>query len=398
VRRAQGSRAAIQRIGDRVSSIFVPVVVLIAVATAIAYGWHGAWETGIINAAAVLIVACPCAMGLATPAAIMAGANAAAKRGILVRDGTALEKCGRVTAILFDKTGTITEGKPRMEKFVTLDDQENARAIARALAVPSRHPYSQAVARALKDCQEIAITGWREERGDGVSGTVEGKDYFLGSIKALKSRAIDLAGLPELSGSMLGLVANGRLLAAISLDDPLKAGVAEMIQHLGENGLRTYLVSGDREAVVRELAASAGVAPENVFAEVRPDEKAGIVTRLQAAGERVAFVGDGINDAPALAQADLGIAVMQASDVAREAADILLLNAGIDSIPLALDICRATLRTIKQNLFWAFVYNAAAIPLAVAGLLPPAACAAAMAASDLCVIGNSLRLLRKGRR
>jgi Cu+-exporting ATPase len=201
--------------------------------------------------------------------------------------------------------------------------------------------------------------------------------------------------MPVLSGTVLGLTAGGTLLAAISLSDPLKPRAAETIRRLQQSGLRAYLVSGDSEAVVRAVAAAAGIPPGNVFAEVRPEAKAGIVERLQKANERVAFVGDGINDAPALAQADLGIAVTRASDVAREAAGILLLNAEIEAIPRALGICRATLRTIKQNLFWAFFYNAAAIPLAAAGILPAAACAAAMAVSDLFVIGNSLRLLKR---
>jgi len=187
----------------------------------------------------------------------------------------------------------------------------------------------------------------------------------------LRESGADLANLPDLPGTVLGLTADGKLLAAIALNDPLKAGAADVVRHLQQSGLRAYLVSGDNESVVRAMAASAGIPPENVFAEVRPEAKASIVERLQAAQERVAFVGDGINDAPALAQADLGIAVMQASDVAREAADILLLNAGIAAIPAALDICRATLRTIKQNLFWAFFYNAAAIPLAAAGVSLP---------------------------
>jgi len=400
VRRAQGSRAAIQRIGDRVSSIFVPVVVLIAAATAVAYGLHGGWEPGIINAAAVLIVACPCAMGLATPAAIMAGTNAAARSGILVRDGSALEKCGTVTAILFDKTGTLTEGRPRVEKFVALGGSEEAgtRALAKALAASSRHPYSKAVAEYLGDSPNAELAGWREERGQGVSGEWGGQKVFLGSVTALRERGTDLTVMPELPGTVLGLVADGILLAAIALTDPLKPRAAEVVRRLRESGLHAYVVSGDNETVVRAMAAAAGIPPENVFAEVRPEAKAGIVERLQAAKERVAFVGDGINDAPALAQADLGIAVTQASDVAREAADILLLKADIEAIPQALEICRATLRTIKQNLFWAFFYNAAAIPLAAAGVLPPVACAAAMAVSDICVIGNSLRLLRMGRK
>jgi len=396
VRRAQGSRAAIQRIGDRVSSIFVPIVVLIAAATAIAYGIHGHWETGIINAAAVLIVACPCAMGLATPAAIMAGTNAAARNGILVRDGSALEKCGAITAILFDKTGTLTEGRPRVDKFLPIAAPEpEIRALAKALAAPSQHPYSQALAAFLSNTLPAPITAWREERGQGVSAQASGQPLFLGSLKALRDRHIDLSLVPDLPGTLLGLTSGDHLLALISLTDPLKPRAAGVIRRLQHSRLHTYLISGDRDSVVRSIATAAGIPAANVFAEVRPEEKSAIVQRLQAAGERVAFVGDGINDAPALASADLGIAVTRASDVAREAADILLLNAGIDAIPQALAICRATLRTIRQNLFWAFFYNAAAIPLAALGLLPPIACAAAMAISDLFVIGNSLRLLRK---
>jgi len=406
VRRAQGSRAAIQRIGDKVSSIFVPIVVLIAAATAAAHALNGGWETGIITAAAVLIVACPCAMGLATPAAIMAGTNAAAKQGILVRDGSALEKCGTITAVLFDKTGTLTEGNPRVETFAALTaDETEARSLARALAAPSQHPYSQAVAAFLTESAKsaaptpapVSLTAWREERGEGVSAQWRGGPVFMGSVKSLRERHVDLAAMPQLPGTVLGVTSGGKLLAAIALADPLKPRAAEVVNRLRNTGLRAFLVSGDNETVVRAIAAQAGIPPENVFAEVKPEAKADIVARLQAANERVAFVGDGINDAPALAQADLGIAVTRASDVAREAADILLLKADIEAIPQALDICRATLRTIKQNLFWAFFYNAAAIPLAAAGMLPPVACAAAMALSDLCVIGNSLRLLRKGR-
>jgi Cu+-exporting ATPase len=381
----------------------VPVVVLIAAGTALAYGMHGGglhggWETGIINAAAVLIVACPCAMGLATPAAIMAGTNAAAKRGILVRDGSALEKCGRVTAVLFDKTGTLTEGRARVEKFVAPGGDEAAmRGLAAALAGPSRHPYSRAVAEYLGGVEAATLTDWREERGLGVSGVWNGRKVFLGSVKALRERGVETAELPKWEGTVLGVAADGKLVAAIALSDPLKAGAAGVVRRLRESGVRAYLISGDNEAVVRAMGAAVGIASENVFAEVKPEEKARIVERLQGAKERVAFVGDGINDAPALAQADLGIAVTQASDVAREAADILLLKADIEAIPQALEICRATLRTIKENLFWAFFYNAAAIPLAAMGMLPPVACAAAMAVSDICVIGNSLRLLRKGR-
>ena len=342
----------------------MPVVVLIAAATAVFYGVHGNWEMGIINAAAILIVACPCAMGLATPAAIMAGANAAARHGILIRDGAALEKCGIITAILFDKTGTLTEGRPRVEKFVALG--EDAEAIARALASPSQHPYSQAVAAHLDSVRPAELTAWREERGQGVSAQWNGKPVFLGSLKSLRERNVDSSAIPnDFAGTILCLAVEGKIAAAISLTDPLKPRAVEVVRQLAASGLKVHLVSGDSEKVVRQIGVAVGI--ESTFAEVRPEEKSAIIERLQAAGERIAFVGDGINDSPALAQADLGIAVTRASDVAREAADILLLNADIEAIPQALGICRATLLTIKQNLFWAFFYNVAAIPLAALG-------------------------------
>jgi Cu+-exporting ATPase len=222
-----------------------------------------------------------------------------------------------------------------------------------------------------------------------------GRAVFLGSINALRTRKIDMSGADaNLPGTVLGLAIGHTLAALVSLADPPKPHAMEVVRNLQDSGLNAYIVSGDNRAVVESIARGVGIPPENLFAEVRPEAKAQIIEGLQKKGERIAFIGDGINDAPALAQADLGIAVTRASDVAREAADILLLKADIEAIPDALGICQATLRTIKQNLFWAFFYNAAAIPLAAAGVLPPVACAAAMAISDLFVIGNSLRLLR----
>jgi P-type Cu+ transporter len=398
VRRAQHSRADIQRIGDRVSSIFVPVVVLIAAATAVGYGLFSpdGWERGIINAAAVLIVACPCAMGLATPAAIMAGTNSAARRGILIRDGAALEKSGKVTAVLFDKTGTLTEGRHRVESWGTLDFPDpEFQALALALALPSQHPLSQAVSRRLDAIAPAAVSDWREHRGAGVSASYNGLTAQLGSLNWLRENGMDASCVrPETDATVIALALGSRIVGAMLLVDSPKPHAKEVVSELMGCGLAVYLVSGDAKRAVETVGRSAGIPASNIFSEIRPEAKAGIVERLQREGRRVAFVGDGINDAPALAQADLGIAVTRASDVAREASDIILLKSDIEAIPEALGLAQATLRTIKQNLFWAFFYNTITIPLAATGWMSPVLCAGAMALSDLFVIGNALRLFR----
>ncbi len=432
VQRAQHSRANIQRLGDRVSNVFVPIVIVIALLTALWWGlfpeqahavasflarflWNphlpaSPLEAAIIGAASVLIIACPCAMGLATPAAIMAASNAAAQRGFLIRDGVALEKAGEVTAVLFDKTGTITVGKPSVVEMKSLPGApENALALAAALARNSAHPLSQTIARLSATSLELA--SWQEIRGSGVqgampvaSGTSSQETLRLGSLTWLQENGvINIAGDTFVSewmskgATILGLAAGPRLLHLFALQDTLKPHVGAVLEELRRSGLRVFLVTGDNRATALSLAAQAGIDVENVFAEVRPEAKAGLVKQLQSAGERVAFVGDGINDAPALEQADLGIAVSRASDVAREAADIILLNSDIEAVSGSLDLARATLRTIKQNLFWAFFYNAVGIPLAALGFMSPVLCAAAMGLSDIVVIGNALRLLRRGR-
>jgi Cu+-exporting ATPase len=432
VERAQNSRAAIQKLGDRVSSVFVPVVIVIAVATALWWGlapdsvrhvhevlapwlWPAvlpqtALAAAFIQAAAVLIVACPCAMGLATPTAIMAGTNVAARRGILIRDGAALEKSGRITAVLFDKTGTLTQGRVTVAAAEDLR-YDSARTVsiqqlAAGLARPSNHPLSRAVA-ALAPA-DVPLAGWQEERGAGLrahwaerGGAFAKTTLRLGSLNWLREEGVNLSAGDGFAhtwsangATLLGLAADHRLIGLLALRDELKPDAPQVVTRLRQLGQRVYLVTGDSRATASAIAGQTGVPAGNVFAEVRPEQKAGIVQQLQQRGERVAFVGDGINDAPALEQADLGIAVSQASDVAREAADILLLKSDIHAVPEALGLAQATLRTIKQNLFWAFFYNAAAVPLAALGFLNPVLCAAAMGLSDLIVIGNALRLRR----
>jgi Cu+-exporting ATPase len=426
VQRAQTSRANIQRLGDRVSSVFVPIVVLIALAAGLWWGFAQEsalrfftslapylWTAhppvgaaaGFIIAAAVLIVACPCAMGLATPAAIMAGSNAAAKRGILIRDGVALEKAGEVTAVIFDKTGTLTMGKPEVAAFQKSDpetQESELKKIASSLARHSTHPISQTIAKI--STKEINVTDWQEIRGSGVQANWKMEDgsskmVKLGSLNWLRNSGVDL-GVGEYlinewsaqGATMVGFTIENSLAGLFAVKDAVKPGSAAVIEQLHRQGLKTFLVTGDNSLTAASIAKQAGIHPQNIFAEVRPEQKAEFVKKLQQQGERVAFVGDGINDAPALEQADLGIAVSRASDIAREAADIILLKSEIEAVPEALGLARATLRTIKQNLFWAFFYNAIGVPLAALGFMSPILCAAAMGFSDLIVIGNALRL------
>jgi Cu+-exporting ATPase len=444
VQRAQTSRANIQRLADRVSSVFVPIVVGIAVLTGLWWGfahdhalrvgqslatflWHvhfpeTALAAAFVHAAAVLIVACPCALGLATPAAIMAGTNAAARRGILIRDGAALEKSGTLTTIVFDKTGTLTQGRLSVAAFTEfLEEGHPAGSVSRTaarLAQPSNHPISRALSRedgpAPREGETpglhtpVSITSdfadWRELRGCGIEAKPIGQPgtvLRVGSLRWLGECGVDRTPAAAFEdtwsargATVLGVARDQRLIGVAALRDELKPHAAEVVRDLATQGKTVCLITGDQHRTALAVARSAGIAEANVFAEVRPEQKAERIRQLQQRGERVAFVGDGLNDAPALEQADLGIAVSRASDVAKEAADIILLQSDLQVIPEALDLAQATLRTIRQNLFWAFFYNAAAIPLAALGFLSPVVCALAMGASDLIVIGNALRLMR----
>lgn len=440
VRKAQESRADIQRLADKVSNIFVPVVIVVALAAGLWWGldyesaknFHQTlsaflWQTGIpqnpfaaalIHIAAVLIIACPCAMGLATPVALMAGTSVAARRGILIRDSVALEKTGKITCIVFDKTGTLTEGKLSISSMVDVKSggtpSVETLEIIRKMTCSSNHPASRALCVGIQKILKVnekenasaifGTNGWREIRGHGIEMELTGDSsqtktlYRLGSFQWLESCAVKIPNnikvILEDGGITVGFSKNDELVAYFVLEDTLKQGIREVIASLERNGLKVYMVTGDNRKSARRIAEQTGIEPERVFAEVKPEEKSGIIKSLQAQGERVAFVGDGINDAPALETANLGIAVSQASDIAREAADIILLKSDVHVIPEALGLARATLRTIKQNLFWAFFYNAAAVPLAALGFLSPIVCAAAMGVSDVVVIGNALRLNR----
>lgn len=437
VKRAQSSHANIQRLGDKVSSIFVPIVILIAIATALWWGlaYESALKTAttllpfltpehfpsspleaaFIHLAGVLIIACPCAMGLATPVAIMAGVNAAARRGILIRDGAALEKSGTITTVAFDKTGTLTTGHLSVDTDTTYS--RDIRNITSKLTKGSRHPISRTLFEHFdtgsqgpkvafnpeETTRPTDMRHWIEVRGRGIQAVIGYCTYRLGSLNWLhefdvipdEKTAAEIKRLQANGRTVVALAREGELLQIFPLRDKLKPDASTVIRTLRERKLTPAMITGDNAGTALAIAREATIDEVHVHANVLPEEKANIIKHLQKGGERTAFVGDGINDAPALEQADLGIAVTQASDIAMESADIILLQSDIQAIPEAIALSQATLRTIKQNLFWAFFYNAAAIPLAVLGLVSPVICAAAMGFSDLIVIGNALRLLRR---
>ena len=380
VAEAQAGKAPIQRLVDRVSGVFVPIVIALSLATLA--GWlifSGDVTEAFTAAVAVLIIACPCALGLATPTALMVGAGRGAQLGILIKGPEVLEQTKRVTTIVLDKTGTVTEGRMQLVDVHPANGAVRADVLrlAGALEDASEHPIARAVAAAARD--ELgalpAAEGFANTPGVGVTGRVDGHDVTVGR----GDTGIEVSW-------------DGELRATLVVADTIKPTSAEAVAELRGLDLTPVLLTGDRAETARAVAAEVGI--ENVVAEVFPGDKAAEVRRLQEAGEVVAMVGDGINDAPALAQADLGIAVGTGTDVAIEASDLTLVSGDLRAAADAIRLSRRTLSTIKGNLFWAFAYNVAAVPLAVAGLLNPIVAAAAMACSSLFVVSNSLRLRR----
>jgi Cu+-exporting ATPase len=403
---AQTGKAPVQRLADRVSGVFVPIVIGLAIAT-LGF-WIGAGEStsfAFTAAVAVLIIACPCALGLATPTALLVGTGRGAQLGLLIKGPEVLESTRRVDTIVLDKTGTVTTGRMGLVDVVVARGATRAEVLrlAGALEDASEHPIAQAIARGARDELDDAlptVEGFANREGLGVEGVVDGHGVQVGRpwLMAEWSLAIPDAleaakGAAERQGHTAVLVAwDGEVRAVLAVADTVKPSSAAAIDELRRLGLRPVLLTGDNETTARAVAAGVGI--DEVIAEVLPADKAAVIARLQEQGHVVAMVGDGVNDAPALAQADLGLAIGTGTDVAIEASDLTLVSGDLRSAADAIRLSRATLRTIKQNLGWAFGYNVAALPLAAAGLLNPLIAGAAMALSSVSVVANALRLRR----
>lgn len=410
VESAQASKPPVQALADQVVRIFVPIVLLIAIVTFVVWlvvGPSPALTYGLVAAVSVLIIACPCAMGLATPTSIMVATGAAAEMGVLFRRGEALQSLREVNVIILDKTGTITEGKPAVRSFVTGASFERTDVFRLAASVErhSEHPIARGIVEAAErehlPLQEVA--DFESVTGAGASGYVDGRLVQVGSLRYMSEvgAALPVNGLMDRISSEADtrsyVAVDGEVAGVYSVADRVKEGAGETVKFLKDSGIDVVMVTGDEEAVAQSIAGELGI--DTVRAGVRPDEKSDIVADLQRGGRRVAFVGDGINDAPALARADVGIAIGTGTDVAIETGDVILVSGDPRGIVHALEISRRTLRNIKQNLFWAFAYNVALIPVAAGVLYPvigillsPVFAAGAMAASDAFVLGNALRL------
>jgi len=406
---AQNGKAQVQRLADRISGIFVPIVLVLALATLGFWLAIGAGAGAAFTAAvAVLIIACPCALGLATPTALMVGTGRGAQLGILIKGPEVLESTRRVDTVVLDKTGTVTTGQMSLVDVVVAagTDEAELLRLAGALEAASEHPIARAIAAGAQDRVGAlpAVTDFTNLDGLGVQGTVDGHAVLVGRARLLADWALPLPA--ELTAAMTAAETGGRTAVAVgwdgaargvlSVSDTIKATSAQAIRELRALGMTPVLLTGDNATVARAVAAEVGIefTPETVIAEVLPQDKVDVVTRLQAQGKVVAMVGDGVNDAAALAQADLGLAMGTGSDVAIEASDLTLVRGDLRVAPDAIRLARRTLSVIKGNLFWAFAYNVAAIPLAAAGLLNPVIAGAAMAFSSVFVVTNSLRLRR----
>ena len=405
---AQGSKAPIAQLADVVSGIFVPVVVAIAVVSFAFWLLMGeSFGFALKALISVLVIACPCALGLATPTAIMVGTGKGAENGILIKGGEALETTHRIQAIILDKTGTITEGKPEVTDIITaqISEEELLRLVASA-EKGSEHPLGEAIVKRAeeKGLSLFKAEGFQAITGQGIRVLIDGKNILAGNLKLMNSNNIRVDGiskecdrLAEEGKTPMYIAADGELLGIVAVADVVKKNSAKAIQKLLDMGIEVAMITGDNKKTAEAIAKQVGIT--RVLSEVLPQDKANEVKKIQAEGKKVAMVGDGINDAPALAQADIGIAIGSGTDVAMESADIVLMHSDLMDVPTAIQLSKSTIRNIKQNLFWAFGYNTAGIPVAAGllhlfggPLLNPMIAAAAMSLSSVSVVSNALRL------
>ncbi len=409
VQEAQGSKAPVQKLVDKISGIFVPIVIGIAILSLIVWiiaGGENGFTQGLLSLVTVLVIACPCALGLATPTAIMVGVGKGAENGILIKDAESLETAHKITAIILDKTGTITEGRPEVTDVIWKAGAatENS-GILLAIERQSEHPLAEAVVRYLHTAQAVAIDAFESITGKGVTATFGGMTYFVGSASFLEDHNIAITERLQLkaniwlgqANTVIWFASSSEALAAISISDKIKANSTEAIQRLQEMGIEVHMLTGDNAHTAEAIAQIAGI--KHYKAEALPSDKADFIKQLQAKGHTVAMVGDGINDSHALAQADVSIAMGKGTDIAMDVAKMTLISSDLLHIPKAISLSRKTVRLIKQNLFWAFIYNLIGIPIAAGILYPvngfmlnPMIAGAAMALSSVSVVTNSLRL------
>lgn len=399
---AQGSKAPIQQIADRISGIFVPVVLVVAFFTLVLTGWLiGDWQLALIHSVSVLVIACPCALGLATPTAIMVGTGVGARNGILIKGGEALEEAAGLTSILLDKTGTITQGTPQVTDVIGSTEVVK---LFHSLEQASEHPLAKAINDYSKKngIAPYEVSEFTAHPGAGISGRINQQEYFAGTKKRLAQLSLSVASLEEQAlhleregKTVMYLADEKQVLGLIAVADAVKPEAKQAIAKLQAQKIEVYMVTGDNKLAANVIGKQVGLDSDHIFAEVLPDEKAAYVQRLQQTGQKVGMVGDGINDAPALALADVGLAMGSGTDIAMETADVTLMNSNLMAVEQTIDLSRATLKKIKQNLFWAFVYNTIGIPFAAFGLLNPIIAGGAMAFSSVSVLLNSLSLNRK---